>query len=105
MLVSKQVLCLLLLTSCVGVRTTPTPIPDTVQTINQGAAVLAGAELLALLLSGRARTLPACLDDAVGALAQWDLALAPQGLPRQALWVWDWPAMIACETKALTSAP
>lgn len=95
----KAVVGLLFLSSCVGLR--PTQTQD-LQTINQGAAVLAGGELLVLGLMGKWVAARGCLQDAIGATAQYELALAPQGLPKQSLWVWDWPSMVACETAALS---
>lgn len=85
----------LLLTSCAGIRTVP------VQEVNEGVALVSGAEVLALILIGKAPEATRCIQLAVGPTAQMTLAIAPEGIPSRSLWALDFVATFACATEAL----
>lgn len=62
---------------------------------------MAGAEIVALLLSGKAPDASRCVQKAFGPTAQLEIARAPEGLPKQDLWVLDFADVLACATAAL----
>lgn len=84
------VLTLVCLSGCASVRAVPA------QEINEGAAVVSGVELLALVVSGRSQDAVRCVQLAFGAQAQMEVALSPQGVPKDKLWVLDFADVMAC---------